>query len=296
MLSRRQRGLSLIELLIAMSAGLVVASAGLSFLVGALGAASANLLRVRQHQDLQSVMDAVSRDLARAGEWALADEVAQASATADLQLSGIQGSISANVVARGGATPSAAFGFANADAALRGASLVLMQRDGSGVQRRDLRITGVPAPDRLTLIVPDGVILAQTRVAAGSWSILDPFAGVSVNETGTCVLLRYDLDGNGVLDDEEHFGFRLDAAGTTIQTTTTARDCTSGNWDAFTDPAHLRVSTFDVRRLRAPSAGANPITPVVDAYLVRLESSLRRDAQATRGLQHLVQSRNPALE
>lgn len=296
MLMRAQRGLSLIELLIAMSAGLVVVGAGLSFLVGALGAASASLLRVRLHQDLHSVMEAIARDLARAGEWGLADEATQASTTTDLLLSGTEGSIAANVLARGGAMPADAFGFPNAAAALRGATLVLLQREGAAVRRHDLIITGVATPDRLTLSIPEGVVLTQTRVPAGSWSILNPFADVSVNESGSCVLLRYDLNGNGVQDDEEHFGFRLDAARTTIQTTTTARNCTEGNWDAFTDPALLRVATFDVRRLRAPPPGGTSVDPAVDAYLLRMDARLMRDPQATRSLQHLVQSRNPVLE
>ncbi|MCC2657258.1 MAG: hypothetical protein K0Q76_2366 [Panacagrimonas sp.] len=296
MLSLHQRGLSLIELLIAMSAGLLVVGAGLSILTGALGAAGANLLRVRLHQDLQSVTEAIARDLARAGEWALADEVTLVSANNDLQLSGSQGSISASVLARDGSTPSDAFGFPNADAALRGAPLVLMQRDGAVVRRHDLIVTGVPAPDRLTLSIPDGVVLTQTRAVAGSWSILNPFAAVSVNGTGTCILLRYDLDGDGVQDDEEHFGFRLNSMRTAIQTTTTARDCIDGNWDAFTDPAHLRIASFDVRRLRAPLTNAGPINAMTDAYFLRLEARLTRDPQATRSVEHLVQSRNSVLE
>lgn len=291
-----QRGLSLIELLIAMSTGLAVIGAGLSFLSGTLNAAGANLLRVRMHQDLQSVMDAVARDLARAGEWSLADEVAQASATSDLQLSGTQGSIAATVLAPADAAPSGAFAFPNADAALRGATLVLLHDDGSIVHRHDLTITGVPGPDRLTLSIPDAVALTQTHVPAGSWSILNPFAGVTVNEAGNCVQLRYDLDGNGIQDDEEHFGFRLNAARTAIQATTTARDCIDGNWDAFTDPAFLRVAAFDVRRLRAPRATSNPVEPAMEAYQVGIEVQLTRERDARRSLLHLVQSRNIALE
>ena len=297
MLIRAQRGLSLIELLISMSAGLVVVGAGLSFLVGAVGAASANLLRMRLHQDLQSAMDAVSRDLARAGEWALADEVSDAASHSDLQLSGTRGSISASVVTARSATPSPVFGFSNAATALRGATLVTLQRDDdNSVRRYDLIVSGVPAPDRLTLSIPDGVTLLRTQVPAGSWSIVNPFAGVTVNETGTCVLMRYDLDGNGALDEEEHFGFRLNGARTAIQTTTTARDCTAGNWDAFTDPAFLRVAAFDVRALRSPREGSSPVEPAVEAHHVAIEARSIREGTAIRSLQHVVQTRNTPLE
>ena len=104
MLTRAQRGVSLIELLIAMSAGLVVVGTGLAFLVGTVSAAGASLTRVRLHQDLHTVMEAVSRDLARAGEWSLADEVAQASAMSTLLLSGTQGSISTRCTRRSSAS------------------------------------------------------------------------------------------------------------------------------------------------------------------------------------------------
>ncbi|MGH8519201.1 MAG: hypothetical protein ACREUE_17260, partial [Panacagrimonas sp.] len=160
----------------------------------------------------------------------------------------------------------------------------------------DLTITGVPAPDRLSLSIPDGVNLVRTRIPAESWSILNPFAGVTVNETGTCVLLRYDLDGNGLPGDDEHFGFRLSGAGTTIQTTTTATGCTQGNWDAFTDPNFLRIAAFDLRRLRARQTAPGPIDAVMDAYTVTIEGRLVREREATRHLQQVVQARNVTLE
>lgn len=294
---RRQHGLSLIEMMIAMSAGLVVVGAGLSFLVSASSAAGANLLRVRLHQDLHAAIDAIGRDLTRAGEWALADEVAFAAATADLELTGTHGSVAANVRSRGGAMPRDAFGFPNAPPALTGATLALLEPDGGGgVRRHDAVITGVPAPDRLSLWIPEGAALADPRVPAGRWSVLNPFAGVRVDASGHCVLVRYDLDADGVLDDEEHFGFRLNAARTAIQASTTARDCTSGNWDAFTDPAFMRVEALDVRRLRAPATGTAPLRTVVDAYLVGLDARLARDRLARRSVRHLVHVRNAAVE
>lgn len=291
----RQTGLTLVELLVAMSAGLVVVGAGLSFLAATAGAASANLLRLRLHQDLQTVVEAIARDLTRAGEWGLADEVAQASAAADLHLSGTEGSISANVLS-GASGPADAFGFSGAGTALRGAVLVVLQRDGATVRRHDLVITGVPAPNRLTLALPAAERLVRTQVPAGSWTILNPFAGVHVNDAGSCVLLRYDLDGDGVQDDEEHFGFRLNPARTAIQASTTARTCDAGNWDAFTDPMFLRVDRFDVQPLGAARSTSAPIGPAVHAFRIGVTTRLVRERGAARSLQHLVQSRNAALE
>ncbi|TDU30784.1 hypothetical protein DFR24_0138 [Panacagrimonas perspica] len=290
-LSRRSLGVTLIELLIAMSTGLTVVAAGVTFLSGTLSTATANLLRVRMHQDLQSVIAGISRDLVRAGEWALADEALLASATADLHFDAVSGSVTARAVSSGGTAPVEAFGFANAAASLRGATLVAWHGEGAAVHRHDLVITGVPGPDRLTLSIPDGVTLDLMTVSAGRWSVRNPFAGVTVNEDGTCVLLRYDLDGDGVQGHEEHFGFRLNSGRTAIQSSTTATSCTAGNWDAVTDPALFRIARFDIHRL---SADAAPPEGASAAYELMLEARLAREPNLTRRLRHVVLTRNPA--
>lgn len=300
MLRRRERqsrgplGLSLIELLVAMSTGLTVIAAGSTFLLGTLSAASANLLRVRMHQDLQSVMQAISRDLVRAGEWALADEAQLASATADLRFDGVSGSVTARAVLPGGTAPLEAFGFANAAASLRGATLVIRHGEGAEVHRHDLVITGVPGPDRLTLSMSEGATLDLTTVPAGRWSVRNPFAGVTLSEDRSCVLLRYDLDGDGALGREEHFGFRLNAGRTAIQSSTTATSCKAGNWDAVTDPALLRVALFNVHRLQTNSA----VPPLPEderaSYELTLEARLAREPSLVRHLRHVVLTRNPA--
>lgn len=300
MLRRRERqsrgplGLSLIELLVAMSTGLTVIAAGSTFLLGTLSAASANLLRVRMHQDLQSVMQAISRDLVRAGEWALADEAQLASATADLRFDGVSGSVTARAFLPGGTAPLEAFGFANAAASLRGATLVIRHGEGAEVHRHDLVITGVPGPDRLTLSMSEGATLDLTTVPAGRWSVRNPFAGVTLSEDRSCVLLRYDLDGDGALGREEHFGFRLNAGRTAIQSSTTATSCKAGNWDAVTDPALLRVALFDVHRLQANSAAALLPDDERAAYELIVEARLAREPSLVRRLRHVVLTRNPA--
>jgi len=293
-LHRRPLGMTLIELLIAMSTGLTVIAAGLTFLSGTLSAATANLLRVRMHQDLQSLMAGISRDLVRAGEWALADEALLASVNADLRFDAVSGSVTAHTIAPGGTAPVEVFGFANAAASLRGATLVAWHDEGGAVHRHDLVITDVPGPDRLALSIPDGATLDLTTMPAGRWSIRNPFAGVAVSEDGTCVLLRYDLDGDGFQGREEHFGFRLNPGRTTIQSSTTATSCTAGNWDAVTDPALFRVARFDIHRLQTEPAGTGPAEGGPAAYELVLEARLARERSLARSLRHVVLTRNPA--
>jgi len=65
----RQRGLSLIELLIGVTIGLFIAGAGSTLLVGHLRENRALLLEARLTQDLRTAADLIARDLRRAGYW-----------------------------------------------------------------------------------------------------------------------------------------------------------------------------------------------------------------------------------
>jgi prepilin peptidase dependent protein B len=66
----RMRGLSLVELLIGVAIGLVLAAATATFLAGSLRDNRSLLLESRLMQDLRTAADVVARDLRRAGYWA----------------------------------------------------------------------------------------------------------------------------------------------------------------------------------------------------------------------------------
>ena len=65
----RQRGVSLVELLVGMAIGLFIVAAGLTLLTGNLRENRSLLLEARLMQDLRSAADRVTRDLRRAGYW-----------------------------------------------------------------------------------------------------------------------------------------------------------------------------------------------------------------------------------
>ena len=65
----RQRGLSLIELMIGITVALFIAAAGGSMLVGQLREHRALALEARLTQDMRAAMDIVTRDIRRAGYW-----------------------------------------------------------------------------------------------------------------------------------------------------------------------------------------------------------------------------------
>jgi prepilin peptidase dependent protein B len=69
---RRQRGLSMVELMIGVAIGLVVAAAAAKLLAGHIFESRKLLLEARLMQDLRTATDLVTRDLRRAGHWGAA--------------------------------------------------------------------------------------------------------------------------------------------------------------------------------------------------------------------------------
>ena len=65
----RQRGLSIVELLVGLALGLFIVAAGLALLASNLREHRALLLENRLMQDLRTAADVVLRDLRRAGYW-----------------------------------------------------------------------------------------------------------------------------------------------------------------------------------------------------------------------------------
>jgi prepilin peptidase dependent protein B len=67
--TKHQRGLSIVELLVGVALGLVVAAGTAQLLASQLGESRSLLLEARLMQDLRTTTDLVTRDLRRAGHW-----------------------------------------------------------------------------------------------------------------------------------------------------------------------------------------------------------------------------------
>lgn len=65
--ARRQRGLSVVELMVAVTVGLIVLAGVTGMLVNSLQAANETMRAARLNQELRAVMDLIVRDLRRAG-------------------------------------------------------------------------------------------------------------------------------------------------------------------------------------------------------------------------------------
>ena len=66
---RGHRGASLVELLVGMAVGLLIAAGGVMLLTGNLRDNRSLILEARLMQDLRTASDMVARNLRRAGAW-----------------------------------------------------------------------------------------------------------------------------------------------------------------------------------------------------------------------------------
>jgi prepilin-type N-terminal cleavage/methylation domain-containing protein len=67
--------------------------------------------------------------------------------------------------------------------------------------------------------------------------------------SSSCILYAYDADEDGVRDNDEKFGFRLNTSEVQMRTTcaagdTCATDCTTGTWVSLTDNAFTTISNL----------------------------------------------------
>lgn len=297
MIPNRQAGMTLVELMVSIAAGVVVMFAVTNLLIGTLSGNTTNMRYTRMNQDLRSVVEAISKDLTRAGEWALADDIVHASTNTDLLLSSTSGSATATGYKPGSVTTNNAFLFQNnisASAALTNRTLVVLTKNAAGANTRyNLTVTGVPNQNEITLTIPSGVTLPTNKLLAGSWTILNPFTGIVVNGAEDCVLSSYDLDGDGVQDADERFGFRLKSA--TVQATTTSTDCDAmSGWEGFTDPAFLTITAFKIDQLRTTLPASNQINVALDQYLIGVKGELVKESSAKREVSQAVKVRNNA--
>lgn len=300
-----QRGLSLVELMVSVTAGLLVLAIGTSLLISTLGSNTSTLRYTRFNQDLRGVLNAISHDIERAGTWGLAGEVVQMSSQTDLMFSDASGDVTATALARGTTSTNNAFGPPFSAEALQGRRIVLLVPvTVSGVttsQRFNFDIESVDDNSTLSgeLVAddpPSGAYedLPSTLVRAGSWTVLNPFGIAEV--TTSCVRYRYDLNLDGIVDDNEHFGFRYDSGTKAIEARTSAGSCNSTDgWEDVTDPRMVELSSFTVTALQT-TAVKNQLNVGIREYLVRINGALKSENGVGRSVEAAVKVRNNSVD
>lgn len=287
-----QHGFSVTEAIIGLALGLLVVTAGIALLTTTLTMHGSAVQRTRMNQDIRQIADALQRDAARAGSWGLAADVASVSMRHQLQLSADSGSIVAVAAAIDGATDTAAFAEPLSASVLEGRSLTALLRDVGGSTRPyTMQIDRRLDPQSLQLSLPaSSPPLPSRLIAAGSWTVLDPFDGMQVD--GSCLLLSYDEDGNGQRNDSnERFGYRHHSADRVIRAVNNTASCSAGSWENISDERVLDVRSLALS-LRSGTIGGATLSLQRPALSWRLQVRSRRDSTMELWLQSTVAMRN----
>lgn len=302
---RGQCGLSLIELMVSITVGLLVLGVGLAVLSTTLTSNTSNLRYARMNQDLRSVLTAVTRDIERAGTWGIAGDVVNAAKTTKLRFSADSGSAITVDVLDEDDNDAAVLVAPLDNTRLAGRTLVVqIAPDGADAVRCQLAITAVTDSNTLTANYSscEGGLTALPQLETGisSWTLLNPFN--IFEATSTCVRYAYDLDLDGVLDTNEFFAFRHDATNQAIETRSSSGACSaSGGWEDVTDPDVLAMSAFTITPVTLSSAPGAPgnsseFTIGIREYLVTMTGALTSEAGVTRTVQAAVKVRNNTVD
>lgn len=287
-----QHGFSVTEAIIGLALGLLVVTAGIALLTTTLTMHGSAVQRTRMNQDIRQIADALQRDAARAGSWGLAADVASVSMRHQLQLSADSGSIVAVAAAIDGATDTAAFAEPLSASVLEGRSLTALLRDVGGSTRPyTMQIDRRLDPQSLQISLPaSSPPLPSRLIAAGSWTVLDPFDGMQVD--GSCLLLSYDEDGNGQRNDSnERFGYRHHSADRVIRAVNNSASCSAGSWENISDERVLDVRSLALS-LRSGMIGGATLSLQRPGLSWRLQVRSRRDSTMELWLQSTVAMRN----
>lgn len=287
-----QHGFSVTEAIIGLALGLLVITAGIALLTTTLTMHGSAVQRTRMNQDIRQIADGLQRDAARAGSWGLAADVASVSMRHQLQLSADSGSIVAVAAAIDGVTDTAAFAEPLSASVLEGRSLTALLRDVGGSTRPyTMQIDRRLDPQSLQISLPaSSPPLPSRLIAAGSWTVLDPFDGMQVD--GSCLLLSYDEDGNGQRNDSnERFGYRHHSADRVIRAVNNSASCSAGSWENISDERVLDVRSLALS-LRSGMIGGATLSLQRPALSWRLQVRSRRDSTMELWLQSTVAMRN----
>lgn len=302
----RQRGLSLVELMVALVAGLMVVAIGTQLLVMNLTSGATNLRYMRFNEDLRGAINAISHDVARAGGWAVAADVVQAAANADLQFTGTSGNVTISALRSGTDTAIDVFAAPLSAAILSNRVLLVLQTDSDGVRQLcRFTVTGRPSASTLSATFIDcrssgtpATALPSSFVLARAWSIVNPFG--LVEASSSCIRFSYDIDQDGLLEsDDEIFGYRYDAANRSVETRTGDGACAvDGGWNDLFDPRSVEISAFTVTTIpcaNTPCGVVNQLNVNLRQYQLQIDGRLKADTAAVRSVQTMVKIRNDSV-
>jgi type II secretory pathway component PulJ len=288
-----QSGLTLIELMVAITLGIFVLS-GLVYIISSSIKTNTETLRSTQlNQELRGTLHLIIRDLRRAGGFNDASDAITFSTSHGLTLSAVSGTgitITTN--------PAAQFDdWVVAGVVIRTASLDIITGD---VTNSCITVTNRNSNTQLTgsnTACPgdaSATAFPSTTAGASSWIFENAFttkdivtdAADAADTDYTCMIFGYDKDKDNVADSNENYGYRYDNAEQAVETWQSGTvACNDGVWANVTDEATVDITNFLITRL-------TPIGASVLEYKISISGRLQAHPEYSRTVEDVVRVRN----
>lgn len=263
---QHQAGFSLIELMIAITLGMIIITGVVYVASSGMRTNTETLRTTRLEQELRGVLLMLNRDLKRAGYYANSGNVLLCSANSNYTLSATSGtSISA--------TLSAANGACNSMGIQVGDKLMNITGVGSGTIVTACATVSAVSGTTLTMAsaacpgAGSSVAFPSTTLDAGAWTIVKNGSTILVTNApndldaaNDCVTYGYDFDSDGQIGAGEVYGFRYNPTAESIETLNgggSLTDCAAGTWVNQTDESGITITNLDVTETDKTNTEAN---------------------------------------
>lgn len=296
----KQRGMTLIELMISIVIGLIVTATMVAIFSTTASTNNKTLRITHLDQDLRALMNAVTRETRRAGYWAGVEQIANFAGQNSLGIDSKTGTVTADF--EGGEPLSNQLASAIDGLVIKVIGFV------SGTAPMAAYISAATT-DTWTITIPSGEVTGEKntwdvdKVAAGDWMVISPtFATINVSQTpatgiGDCIKFGYDRDDDSRQDaGSEEFGFRHNSGNNTLEIRQNGESCAGSGWVALNDNDEILITDFNVSATTTNIGSTGSLSlDLVDIDFI-LTGQLTDDANVTRTLTQRVKVRNELLK
>lgn len=312
----KQFGLSLIELMVAVTIGLFILS-GLAFLTsGTVNSNARQLKTTRLNQELRAIMDLTTRDLRRAGQVAANADNLTFSTYQCLILSATSGSgitVTASPAETCASTSTSSFdpqlisaATTTSSSSAGNAGMTIMATTLTLANVTTYACGKITAATSSSLTI-DNVACPNATLAVNfpsttisSWHFANMFSSsliATLDDNSDSIIdgmtYRYDTNGNGILDyPSECFGIRWNSTALRMEawTGSSNANCTTGSWSSLTDTDTIQITDFRMILV-------SPSTSSLREYRVSMTGRLKADTgksdtAVTRTIEEIVRLRN----
>ena len=295
-----QRGLSLVEMMVALAVGMVVVSGALVLAASSMTASRDNIRMSFLNQELRNVMNLMTNDLRRASYWGGAVDATRVSSVSTLVFSSNAiGAAKLTLGFDGDDVSDALVDSLGAKAV--GTTLVYLE----GSNNYTAKITAYDAGSNaftatLNATFPVTVLASKGGVVKGSWGLMAPESEVTVSLTGDhCAIFSYDKDvndqsvnANGLIDNTERMGFRYDATNKAVGIRQGGTDCDGSGWENVTDENAVEITAFTITDHSPGVISAGNFDVSIREYSIEMTGRLKSDTSVVRGLRETIRVRN----